>query len=219
MACRPRGRRLAEGRQELQPRARRDRHRCRDRARPDLRRSASISWPRCSRRATRRPCWRPSCATTRTTSTTAASCSCARIGVGADQHDRQARGGWRRRQLTKPGAALTLPEIGTDWPARRPLQIHAARPVCGVVRDAGDVARIASCNPSANPPSPQIRRQSKKLHDLMPRSPTTTRAVIVSAPSSFGRSNPVRRVARPDDPLWGGKPATHACQLPRAVLR
>jgi len=33
--------------------------------------------------------------------------------IGAEQHDQQARGGWRRRQLTKPGAALTLPDIGT----------------------------------------------------------------------------------------------------------
>ena len=33
--------------------------------------------------------------------------------VGADQHDRQPRGDWRRRNLAKPGAALTLPDIGT----------------------------------------------------------------------------------------------------------
>lgn len=33
--------------------------------------------------------------------------------VGADQHDRQAGGGWRRRHLSKPEAALTLPDIGT----------------------------------------------------------------------------------------------------------
>ncbi len=32
--------------------------------------------------------------------------------VGAVQHDRQARGGWRRRQLTRAGAALTFPDIG-----------------------------------------------------------------------------------------------------------
>jgi len=33
--------------------------------------------------------------------------------VGAEQHDRQAGGGWRRRRLAKPDAALTLPDIGT----------------------------------------------------------------------------------------------------------
>ena len=33
--------------------------------------------------------------------------------IGAVQHDRQARGGWRRRQLTRPGAGLTFPDIGT----------------------------------------------------------------------------------------------------------
>ena len=33
--------------------------------------------------------------------------------VGAIQHDRQTRGDWRRRQLTRPGAALTFPDIGT----------------------------------------------------------------------------------------------------------
>lgn len=32
--------------------------------------------------------------------------------VGADQHDRQARGGWRRRHLAKPDAALAFPDIG-----------------------------------------------------------------------------------------------------------
>jgi Uma2 family endonuclease len=33
--------------------------------------------------------------------------------VGAVQHDRQAGGRWRRRQLARPGAALTFPDIGT----------------------------------------------------------------------------------------------------------
>jgi hypothetical protein len=33
--------------------------------------------------------------------------------VAAVQHDRQAGGSWRRRQLAKPGAALVLPGIGT----------------------------------------------------------------------------------------------------------
>jgi Uma2 family endonuclease len=33
--------------------------------------------------------------------------------VGAVQHDCQPRGGWHRRQLTRPGAALTFPDIGT----------------------------------------------------------------------------------------------------------
>jgi Uma2 family endonuclease len=32
--------------------------------------------------------------------------------IGAVQHDRQARGSWRRRQLTRAGAALTFPDIG-----------------------------------------------------------------------------------------------------------
>jgi Uma2 family endonuclease len=32
--------------------------------------------------------------------------------VGADQHDRQADGGWRRRNLSRPHAALTIPDIG-----------------------------------------------------------------------------------------------------------
>jgi Uma2 family endonuclease len=33
--------------------------------------------------------------------------------VSAVQHDRQTRGGWRRRQLTRRGAVLTFPDIGT----------------------------------------------------------------------------------------------------------
>jgi Uma2 family endonuclease len=33
--------------------------------------------------------------------------------VGAVQHDRQPRGGWRRRTLTKLGAVLAIPDIGT----------------------------------------------------------------------------------------------------------
>ena len=33
--------------------------------------------------------------------------------VGAVQHDRQTGGHWRQRQLTKPCAALTFPDIGT----------------------------------------------------------------------------------------------------------
>ena len=33
--------------------------------------------------------------------------------VGAVQHDRQAGGGWRRRQPTTPSASLTFPDIGT----------------------------------------------------------------------------------------------------------
>jgi Uma2 family endonuclease len=33
--------------------------------------------------------------------------------VGADQHDRQPKGGWRRRNLSKPDAALTFPDSGT----------------------------------------------------------------------------------------------------------
>jgi Uma2 family endonuclease len=33
--------------------------------------------------------------------------------VGADQHDRQAGGDWRRRHLSKPSAAVTCPDIGT----------------------------------------------------------------------------------------------------------
>jgi Uma2 family endonuclease len=33
--------------------------------------------------------------------------------VGAVQYDRQAHGDWRRRQLTRAGAALTFPDIGT----------------------------------------------------------------------------------------------------------
>jgi Uma2 family endonuclease len=33
--------------------------------------------------------------------------------VGAEQHDRLADGGWRRRLLSKPGAALTFPDIGS----------------------------------------------------------------------------------------------------------
>lgn len=32
--------------------------------------------------------------------------------IGADQHDRQSGGGWRRRQLAKPDAAVALPDIG-----------------------------------------------------------------------------------------------------------
>jgi Uma2 family endonuclease len=32
--------------------------------------------------------------------------------VGVEQHDRKADGGWRRRQLSKPDAVLTIPEIG-----------------------------------------------------------------------------------------------------------
>jgi Uma2 family endonuclease len=32
--------------------------------------------------------------------------------VGAVQHDRQARGGWRRRPLARAGATLTFPDIG-----------------------------------------------------------------------------------------------------------
>lgn len=32
--------------------------------------------------------------------------------VGAIQHDRQSRGGWRRRPLTRPGTMLTFPDIG-----------------------------------------------------------------------------------------------------------
>jgi hypothetical protein len=33
--------------------------------------------------------------------------------VGAVQHDREAGGRWRRRQLTRTGAALAIPDIGT----------------------------------------------------------------------------------------------------------
>ncbi|MBX9592283.1 MAG: Uma2 family endonuclease [Hyphomonadaceae bacterium] len=33
--------------------------------------------------------------------------------VGADQHDRQAGGAWRRRHLVKPEAAITCPDLGT----------------------------------------------------------------------------------------------------------
>jgi Uma2 family endonuclease len=33
--------------------------------------------------------------------------------VGAVQHDRQTGGHWRRRQLTRPGAVLMFPDIGT----------------------------------------------------------------------------------------------------------
>jgi Uma2 family endonuclease len=33
--------------------------------------------------------------------------------VGAVQHDRQTGGRWRRRQLARPGVALTFPDIGT----------------------------------------------------------------------------------------------------------
>jgi len=32
--------------------------------------------------------------------------------IGAEQHDRQAGGRWRRRQFTRPGAVLTFPDIG-----------------------------------------------------------------------------------------------------------
>jgi|SRR5262245_22571428 Uma2 family endonuclease len=32
--------------------------------------------------------------------------------VGAVQYDRQVRGGWHRRQLARPGSALTFPDIG-----------------------------------------------------------------------------------------------------------
>lgn len=33
--------------------------------------------------------------------------------VGAVQHDRQPRGGWRRLELTRPGVVLAIPDIGT----------------------------------------------------------------------------------------------------------
>src|SRR5262245_31130277 len=33
--------------------------------------------------------------------------------IGAEQHDRQTGGRWRRRQLIRPGAVLTFPDIGT----------------------------------------------------------------------------------------------------------
>jgi len=33
--------------------------------------------------------------------------------IGVDQHDRQAKGGWRRRQPSAPGAMLSFPDIGT----------------------------------------------------------------------------------------------------------
>lgn len=33
--------------------------------------------------------------------------------VGADQHDRQNKDGWRRRRLVSPHTALTFPDIGT----------------------------------------------------------------------------------------------------------
>ena len=33
--------------------------------------------------------------------------------IGAVQHDRQTGGRWHRRQLTRPGAALAFPDIGT----------------------------------------------------------------------------------------------------------
>lgn len=32
--------------------------------------------------------------------------------IGAEQHDRKVEDGWRRRQLSKPDATLTIPEIG-----------------------------------------------------------------------------------------------------------
>jgi hypothetical protein len=32
--------------------------------------------------------------------------------IGADQHDRQSSGDWRRRHLVKPDAAVAFPDIG-----------------------------------------------------------------------------------------------------------
>jgi hypothetical protein len=33
--------------------------------------------------------------------------------IGADQHDRQNEGSWRRRRLKDPAASLGIPDIGT----------------------------------------------------------------------------------------------------------
>ena len=75
--------------------------------------SAATPWPRCCRRATKKAVLEAKLRYEEDHEHNRCVLFVRQDRVGAVQHDRQAGGGWRRRQLTTPGAALAFPDIGT----------------------------------------------------------------------------------------------------------